>query len=480
MDSILKKENRLSPRKKYGYAIGQMTDSVGFNAFYFFFLFFLTNFAGISPGVAGTISLIAVLWDAVTDPAIGFISDNLKSKYGRRRPLMIGAAIPYAICTFLLFNNVNFSENAKFIYFVGVAIVFWTCYKTFVIPFFALGAELTDDFNERTSLRAWASVFMYLAVMLASAAPPMIVDMTVKAGGTGQQGWNNVGLIFGGIVFLSAAICWFLTKGGERIVKDAEVVSKEAEQPAEKTNFFKNFFEILKLKPTKFLGGSVLAWAIVSALLSSGPVYLMTSNLGYSAERQSSYFVIMTLMAIAWLPVISFLSAKFDKKNVYCFAMLASAIGMGVFTFIGFPSFAFLVVFVIIFDFGNSTFWTVYYSMMYDISELDEYVSGKRREGTISALMSFFQKLGSALCMWLIGMLLEISGYDGTVVVQVESAQNMILYINTIIPAVLGIVAVVCAMAYPISRKRFDALMEGLKKKREGIQHSTEGFEKLL
>ncbi|NBI64866.1 hypothetical protein D3Z38_17950 [Clostridiales bacterium] len=78
-----------------------MGDSIGFNVFSFFFLFFLTDIAGVSPAIAGTISLIAVLWDAITDPIIGFISDNLRSKYGRRRPMMIVSSVPYAVCTFL-------------------------------------------------------------------------------------------------------------------------------------------------------------------------------------------------------------------------------------------------------------------------------------------------------------------------------------------------------------------------------------------
>ena len=177
-----KTSGKLGFKKKFGYAIGQMVDSTGYNVYYFFFLFFLTDFAGIPAGIAGTISLIAIMWDAVTDPIVGNISDNLKSPYGRRRPLMIGATIPYAICTFLLFNNVDFGTNAKFAYFVVLAILFWSCYKTYVIPFFALGAELTDDFKERTSLRAWASVFLQIAVMIASAAPPMILEMAGKAG----------------------------------------------------------------------------------------------------------------------------------------------------------------------------------------------------------------------------------------------------------------------------------------------------------
>lgn len=340
-----KTSGKLGFKKKFGYAIGQMVDSTGYNVYYFFFLFFLTDFAGIPAGIAGTISLIAIMWDAVTDPIVGNISDNLKSPYGRRRPLMIGATIPYAICTFLLFNNVDFGTNAKFAYFVVLAILFWSCYKTYVIPFFALGAELTDDFKERTSLRAWASVFLQIAVMIASAAPPMILEMAGKAGLQGAKGWNAVGVIF---------------------------------------------------------------------------------------------------------------------------------------TFTGFPSFGVWLVFVSIFAFGNCAFWTLYYSMMYDISELDEFKNGTRREGIISALMSFFQKLGAAIATWVMGLLLSAGGYDGTAAVQSESALHMIKYLVTVLPAALAIIAALLAIAYPITGKRFDALLEALKLKREGKEYSTDGFKELL
>lgn len=470
---------KLAWSTKLGYSIGQMTDSIGFNVFYFFFLFFLTNFVGIAPATAGTISLIAVMWDAVTDPVVGHISDNLKSKYGRRRPLMLGAAVPYGICTFLLFNSVDFGPNGTFIYFTALAILFWSCYKTFVIPFFALGAELTDDFNERTSLRAWASVPLYLAVMIASAAPPMIVKLTEDAGGTGIQGWNNVGMIFGILIIAVALICWRSTRGGEPERVSAAQMSTAQDQAEKASNIFLNLLDVLKVKPVKILAGSVFAWAVVSALLSSGPVYLM-SNLGYSEERMSSFFVFMTLMSIVWIPVVNFFANKFDKRTIYYAAMLISSIGFVVFGMTGFSSFTMLLVFIAIFAFGNCTFWTVYYSMMYDISELDEFINSKRREGSISALMSFFQKLGSAFCMWLIGMLLELAKYDGTAAEQVQSAQDMILYINTLIPAVFGIIAVVCGFIYPLTGARFAALMEALQAKREGESYSTQGFEKLL
>ena len=185
-------------------------------------------------------------------------------------------------------------------------------------------------------------------------------------------------------------------------------------------------------------------------------------------------------MGIVWIPVVNWLAAKLDKKVAYWSTILVTGVIMMIFTFTGFPSFGVWLVFVSIFAFGNCAFWTLYYSMMYDISELDEFKNGTRREGIISALMSFFQKLGAAIATWVMGLLLSAGGYDGTAAVQSESALHMIKYLVTVLPAALAIIAALLAIAYPITGKRFDALLEALKLKREGKEYKTDGFKELL
>lgn len=463
----------LSTVTKLGYAIGQMTDSIGFNLFYFFFMFFLTDYAGLSPAAAGTISLIAVIWDAVTDPVVGHISDNLRSRHGRRRPLMLAAAVPYAISTFLLLHNVDLDTGAKAIYFAAVAVLFWSSYKVFVIPFFALGAELTNDFNERTSLRAWASFFLYFAVLFTSGTTPLMLKAAGEMGYTGTQSWDGIGVIFGALTLASALICWALTKGGEPV---AHIVTPEGRNG----DMVSNLLDILKLRPVKILGCSVLGWAMVTAFLSSGPIYLMNNTLGYSEERISLFFTVMAVMSIIWIPLINFGAGKLDKRMVYSGAMLISTAGLAFFGLTGFGSFTALLIFISIYALGNTAFWTVHYSMMYDICELDEFINGKRREGAISALMSLFQKMGSALCLWLIGILLSWSGYNGELLVQPQSAQKMIFYINTSIPALFGLLAVVCGIAYPLTSGRFTALMTALRAKQANTIYSVDGFRELL
>jgi GPH family glycoside/pentoside/hexuronide:cation symporter len=263
------------------------------------------------------------------------------------------------------------------------------------------------------------------------------------------------------------------------VTKEAYKVEK-SEKVNVVSDFGKNIAGIFKLKPARFLVFSVLAWAVVSSMVSGGLVYLMDSNLGYSPVLQSTCFLIMGLAAIFWLPFINKGAAKFDKKKIYFAAMLMTGIGLIAYNFINFPMLAALIIFLFVFNWGNSTFWTIYFSMMYDISELDEFMTGKRREGMIAALMSFAQKLGAAIALWLTGQILEFGGYDGASAVQTAEAGQAILAVNTWVPGILGIVAAIFAFGYPLTRERFGALMKALEAKRKGEKYSTEEFEQLL
>ncbi|EUJ40333.1 MFS transporter [Brochothrix campestris] len=473
--SVEQKTVSLPFKIKFSYSMGQIGDALGYNIYFFFFLFFLTDYVGVPPALAGTISLIAIIWDAIFDPVAGHISDNMRSPYGRRRPLMIMAALPYSIFAFLIFNSIALGTQATFIYFLVMTILFWSSYKFFVIPYFALGAELTDDFNERTTLRAWSSVGLYIAVMLASALPPYLLEYFENSGMSGQNSWRIIGAIFASGILLSAVICWNFTRGKEIYQHD-----QQAKQKMARSSLFKAIGQIIKLKPTKYLAGSVFFWAIASTMAMGGLIYLMKYNLGYGADRQSLYFIINSLVCIAWLPFINMAARRYDKKMVYACFLGIGSLGLLFFSLTGFPLFAILLIFCVIFCLGDSTYWTLYYSMMYDICEVDEYVNNRRREGVVTAVMSFSQKIGAACATWFTGLLLAFGGYEGTVETQTDSAHQMILYVNTLVPGVFGALAVLAVLFYPVTKKRFDSMMVALNAKRENKAYDDTDFKEML
>lgn len=464
-------EKKLSVGTKVGYAIGAFGDTIPLNIFNFYFLFFLTDIAGVSPLKAGMVSSIAVLWNGVLDPFVGYLSDNSRSRFGRRRSFMIKAVVPYGICMFLIFSDLPLPQELKIFYFILIAMAYYTCYTVYVIPFFALGGELTDDFEERTSVRAWGSAVGYGTMILALALPPIIVAFVEdNMGRSAVQGWRAVGIVFGILIVLGMLVCLLCTKGKETIPC--------AVNDEKRKNIVRSYLEVLKLRPVRFLGITVLFWAMAAAVASGGAVYMLTNNFHVTAGQQSVYFTCIGLFSVLWTPVINGLGKKFDKKHVYCCAMLFSGMALCVFGIMGVKSFEWAILMAFFFTFGNTTFFTVYFSLMYDLSELDEYVNGEGRIGAMAGLMDLIQKCGTAVAMQLLGIFLQLGGYD--VPEREAEAAEIIISANTLLPGILGICAGLLAIAYPVTKTRHQALKAALGQKKQGKACSEKGFEKLI
>lgn len=117
--------NRLATRTKIGYSSFNCGESIAYNLFYTYFLLFMTNFAGVEPAVGGTIALIAVLWDGVTDALVGYFSDKSTNPKGRRRPFMAKFLIPFAIMLTLVFSDFGLTGGAQVAFYLGMNILFW-------------------------------------------------------------------------------------------------------------------------------------------------------------------------------------------------------------------------------------------------------------------------------------------------------------------------------------------------------------------
>lgn len=136
---------RIPMKTKFGYSMGTMGDVIAFNFFYAYFIYYLTDFAGLPPVMAGIISMITVWFDAITDPIIGGLSDRSKNPKGRRGPFLIYGAILEYITLILMYTVMPIDSVAfKFVWYLIIGCSFWLGYTLFVIPFLALGAELTQ------------------------------------------------------------------------------------------------------------------------------------------------------------------------------------------------------------------------------------------------------------------------------------------------------------------------------------------------
>jgi GPH family glycoside/pentoside/hexuronide:cation symporter len=463
---------RLTKPVMVGYSIGGTGDAIAYDFIASFLLFFLTDLAGISPAIAGTIIGVAVLWDAITDPIIGYISDRSKSKYGKKRPFLLGSAVPLGLTMMLLFHVVAFEGNAKIAYYLIFALLFWTAYTAFNIPYFALGGCLTESTDERTQIRSIAQAFNFVGVFFASAVPTFLVGTFKDMGYDDASAWQFAVIIIGTIAIISIIISWRATRGYELIIEETTDSTHD--------NIFKTALEVMRIKPYRNVLISQLLYYACYTIFTASILYFVENNL-LLGEKQAS--LIFTGLAIGGV-VVSFLlgpiALRLDKRTTYIGCMLISGAIMIVGNFLPMNTLAAAIIFATIVNIGAAGHWTLSYTLLYDIFELDEFVNGKRREGFLMAYFSFCGKLGGAFAGLFTGLVLQFSNYDATSNIQTPATLSAIKSLFTFWPGVMSILAGITIILYPITKPRFDALLNALTLKREGKEYTTEGFERIL
>ena len=219
---------KIDLRTNLAYGIGQAGDTIPYCMFYTFFLYFLTDNVGLSPMLAGTISLIAVCWDGITDPIVGYLSDHTRCRYGRRRPWLIASIFPLGIVVFLIFAPFGNSP----VYFLLMAMLFWTLYTSYVIPYMSLGSELTTDYNGRNYVRMFNMIVGGLFMLLCTSGPSAVQAWGIEHGFSDRGAWGISGGIFGLLTIICGLICWMATRGKENtdLVEETEKAKQKGEE----------------------------------------------------------------------------------------------------------------------------------------------------------------------------------------------------------------------------------------------------------
>ncbi|RPI90770.1 MAG: hypothetical protein EHM40_17505, partial [Chloroflexi bacterium] len=165
-----------------------------------FYAIYLTDVVGLEPRLASFGALAGIVWDAINDPIIGMFSDRLRTRWGRRRPLLLWFAIPFGFGFVTLWSAPNWGNQTALLIYVTLSFMLADTLLTLVsVPFLSLTPELTPDYDERTTLTSFRSFFQLLGALSVVIAAPALVDLVLASGGTQQQGFMLVGAIFGGI-----------------------------------------------------------------------------------------------------------------------------------------------------------------------------------------------------------------------------------------------------------------------------------------
>lgn len=459
---------------KLSYGIGGLADNTMYTLSGTYLLFFLTTVVGINPAVAGTITALGSVWEAICGPIVGYCSDMVETRFGKRKPFLLAAAFPVAIVSTLLFTSIDASQGFKVFYYTVMILLFWTSFSSFFVPYMTWGSELTDDYDERTVLRSYAYVFNQAGMAIGMVLPTMIVDLLVEMGKTTETGWQAVGLFSGVCAGGALLICALTNKLSD--VKDfKKPVNKEKILSFKQIkNMFKEYFEILKLRPIRFIIGASVTYLIANTIFSSDRVYYLSYNLGFDSNQISLTMLIITVAGIAFVPFVAFLSNKFDKKYVFAFGIGGSGIIMMAFRLIGVESMPMVIAVCLIYSIANTCYWQLMPSIIYDVCEVEELCSGSKHSGAVISLQALSESVSMAVGFELLGIVLDLAGFNSQAQIQSETALSWVSNNFTLIPGLFMILVVVAIMKYPLDKGLFARVLEELKLMREGKENERE------
>jgi GPH family glycoside/pentoside/hexuronide:cation symporter len=459
------KVKRIPLGVKIAYGGAEGASSLAFTVLAIYYLIFLTDVAGINPATAGAILFGVNLWDAVTDPAVGILSDRTRSRFGRRRPYILSSALPFSLVFWLLFWVPPLTGRALTAYYLLLSLLMYLAITILDVPYTAMAPEMTRDYDERTSLVSFRVVWSQVASIFAASVPLVIVDRFSNP----KQGWFYTGAIFGLACIFPILLTWRFTRGWEHHSDDVGSFS-----------FGDIFRSMFGNRPFRYFIGIYLF--SISSVYASGAiaVYFLQYRMGFTDRQISLFFLFFFLCTVLWVPVITFASNRMGKRGAFILFMSLWGISYGAGNFIIGPGDTLLMYLLAIpGSAGAGSCYQLCWAMIGDVVEVDELKTGKRREGLFYGGATVVMKTGSAFALLLVGQILQRIGYVPNAV----QGPGVLLGLRVLFgPVLAGLILLSAFIAYfmPMTRARHRALVEAIEARRRGEFRALDNFKELL
>lgn len=432
---------------KTGYGIGDLVAGLAFQTINFHYLFFLNAIVGLPGHLAGLVIMIGKGWDGISDPLMGMLVDNTTSKRGKHRFWLLISIVPFVISFILLWVTFGGSVLQRFAAYAFLFLIFSTAFTAYNIPYGSMTADLTEDYNERTSLTGVRMVFSLLSMIIGAGATEIIIALfSPQDNPKSPGGYVGMTLIFGVLMLTAGLIAYFSTKKYDTILDKKKGI------------YLKTYLNTFKNKPFVILLASYFFLTIATTGVSSIFVYYVNYCLGMYGFASSIIMGVLVISSIAALPLWAIVSSRLSKKAALVAGMAIFVAGLAIVTSIGMSAGKVLFYTLIVFTgAGLSSFFIVLWSMIPDVVEYGELLHKQRNEGVYYGIWFFIQKLGMAIAFQVNGLVLSLTGFKegmgSKMVVQVPSALGGIKTLISIIPTVFIIIGIIALIFYPIDAK---------------------------
>ena len=461
---------RVSLATKVAFGFGMLAQQM-FPAALGVFIIVLVQDLGFAAILWGIIQFLPRIFDAITDPIMGFISDNTRSKWGRRRHyIFIGAIISGIayVAMWQLFEGNGVFYN--FFYFLLWSLVFYLGFTIFSVPYVALAYEISDDFHERTQIMAVAQFIGQWAWVIAPWFWVILYDPNWFPEGAGQ-GVRDLAIWV-------AIPCTLFALIPALFIKTKSTLDRTDFLPITGRYIVKSFrgiftsaFEAFKIKQFRQIAVSTFlifnSFNVVASFTFLIIVHYLfdgqPSSAGNWPAMHGSIGALVTSFLV--IPLVTFMSKKLGKKKAFIVSQSISIIGYILFWFLFVPGKPYLFLFALPFhSFGIGGLFTIMMSMTADVCDLDELETGQRREGVLGAVYWWMVKLGFGVAALFGGLILTFVGFDANNVTT-SSIEGMRLF-YTILPIVGVVSAILIMKNYNISEEKSKEIKLALLNKR--------------
>jgi sugar (glycoside-pentoside-hexuronide) transporter len=429
---------RLTPARKSAYASGDFTANTVLSSLSIVYVtYFLTQVVGLRPELAGAVQLVGRSIDAFTDPAMGRISDLCRWKLGRRRPFFLIGAVPFGLAFALLWVDLGTaSQLAMFAYYTAVYVLLSLSMTVLSVPYLALQPEMALGYDARTSLNTYRNAGSVLGVLAAVLLRPV-----ANALGGGSVGFALAGGIFGVLL----ALPWFL-------VYATTWERPEFQQREAQMSFREGLRIVARHRTFRQLVGLYLCGRVAMDLVAAMLILYFTYFIGRTADFEPAMLLFLTAVMVS-LPFWLRIARHRDKANVFivgaswwaCFLLLLLLAAPD------WPRWSLLVL-APVGAIGYAVVDLMPWSMLGEVVDEDDLITGERREGIYNGFFTFLRKLAGtlavALALTLLGALGFVRGAE-----QNEATLTAIRFLTTVGPAFFLLLAVWLARGYPLTRE---------------------------
>lgn len=371
----------------------------------FFYLIFLTDVMGLNPASAGTIFLIVRIWDAVSDPLMGHITDNTRTKIGRRRPYFLAGFLGVFASVFLLWHTIGTQSQSLLFLYVLSANLFYTTINTMVmVTYIAMGAEISEDSKERDLANGAKMVVSQIASLICALVPLEIVKLFADE----AMGYRVMGMVFALFFALPFLLMGLYMKEVVHVKQERKKLSiKDFTKPF-KIRSFRSFVVM-------FLFTSI-AMSIVSTIFAYFMKYYMHRNDELTLVL-GTMLIVQTLVIPLVLKVVE-IHGKPKAYRVFSLVWIVGALSLGFLT----PAMPGWMIYVAasLIGAGIGGCIVLVYIILPDVALIGEAVTGDKSAGSISGVVSFMRKLAGAIAAYLVTLALQFTGYINPVKTEID------------------------------------------------------------